>query len=352
MPVGTLGTVKGVTPEQLRATGAEIMLCNTYHLALRPGADAVAALGGLHRFTGWDGPILTDSGGFQVYSLAEFGRADAEGLHFKSHIDGASVTLTPEGAMDIQQQLGADVIMVLDQCPALPSPPQEIKAAVDRTISWARRCRDAQHRADQALFGIVQGGLNVDLRLRCAHALVDIGFPGYAVGGLSVGETHEQMIACLGAVAPQLPPDRPRYLMGVGMPRDILAAVRCGVDMFDCVLPTRNGRRAYAFTPAGGLKLRNATLKCAEAPLDPSCDCYTCRRFTAGYLRHLFMAEEMLGPILASIHNLRFFQRLMARIRDLIPAGNLERIREEFPMTQKPSPAANQFVDQSGGSRT
>ena len=334
MPVGTAGSVKGVTPEQLRATDTDIVLCNTYHLALRPTADVVERLGGLHRFIGWEGPILTDSGGFQVFSLADLSRVDDDGVQFKSHIDGATVTLTPERSIEIQNKLGADIIAVLDQCPPLPSPREAIRAAVDRTVSWARRSNQAHRRSDQALFGIVQGGLDIDLRRACVDALVETGFDGYALGGLSVGESHEEMLACLSQIAPLLPTDRPRYLMGVGTPRDIVEAVRCGVDLFDCVLPTRNGRNASAFTPTRSLKLRNAEHRLCDAPLDSTCDCYTCRRFSLGYLRHLFLAGEMLGPTLASIHNLHFYQRLMSRLRDLIPGGNLERIHDEFPVTQ------------------
>jgi len=339
MPVGTAGTVKGLTPAQLRATGTEICLANTYHLALRPTAEVVASLGGLHRFMGWDAPILTDSGGYQVFSLAELNRVDDDGVKFQSHIDGAGVELSPERSIAIQNQLGADIIMAFDQCPPLPSPPEVIRQAVDRTILWAQRCRAAHRREDQALFGIVQGGLHRAERARCADALICLGFPGYAIGGLSVGEAHEEMIACLREVAPMLPEGKPRYLMGVGMPRDIVAAVMCGVDMFDCVLPTRNGRNAYAFLPDGPLKLRNAALRGSREPLDATCDCYTCRTFTRGYIRHLFIAGEMLGATLASIHNVRFYQRLVARIRDLIPQGKLATIYAEFPVTQPPAGA-------------
>jgi queuine tRNA-ribosyltransferase len=337
MPVGTAGSVKGVTPDQLRATGTDICLCNTYHLALRPTADVVARLGGLHTFTGWDGPILTDSGGFQVFSLAKLNKIDDDGVRFQSHIDGAYMTLGPESSIEVQNKLGADIIMAFDQCPPLPSARDDIRMAVDRTIRWARRCKAVHARDDQALFGIVQGGLDIDLRRECLTALVELDFPGYALGGFSVGESHEEMMECLPHVAPLLPANKPRYLMGVGMPRDLLAAVRCGVDMFDCVLPTRNGRNAYAFTPTRSLKLRNAEHKLATGPIDATCDCYACRHFSLGYVRHLFLAGEMLGPTLASIHNIRFFQRLMAEIRDLIPTGNLERILETFPVTASPA---------------
>lgn len=335
MPVGTCGSIKGVTPEQLHATDTDIMLCNTYHLALRPSADVVAELGGLHRFIGWDGPILTDSGGFQVFSLAGLNRIDDDGVEFKSHIDGAVLTLNPEQSIDIQSKLGADIIMAFDQCPPLPSSPEFVEEATARTIKWARRSKSAHKRPDQALFGIVQGGLDVDLRLRCLDAIAEIGFDGYALGGLSVGESFDEMSACLEGVAHRMPVDRPRYLMGVGMPRDLVKAVRCGVDMFDCVLPTRNGRNAYAFIPEGFLKMRNACHRLADEPLDKTCDCTTCRNFSRGYLRHLFLAGEMLGPTLTSIHNIRFFQRLMNRIRDLIPQGKIERIHDEFPVTRQ-----------------
>jgi queuine tRNA-ribosyltransferase len=333
MPVGTVGSVKGVTPDQLRATDPDICLCNTYHLALRPTAPVVAEMGGLHRFIGWERPILTDSGGYQVFSLAQLNHIDDAGVRFRSHIDGAEIVLSPETSIAIQNQLGADIIMAFDECPPLPSSRDVIASAVERTIGWARRSRDAHARSDQAFFGIVQGGLDLDLRQQCAEELVALDLPGYAIGGLSVGESHDEMIACLSGVTPHLPDGKPRYLMGVGMPRDLVAAVRCGVDMFDCVLPTRNGRNGYAFTPDGPLKLRNAALRRSDAPLDASCDCYTCRHFSRAYIRHLFIAREMLGPTLASIHNLRFFQRLMARIRDLIPTGNLATIHDEFPVT-------------------
>jgi len=348
MPVGTAASVKGVTPDQLAETGASIVLCNTYHLALRPGADTVAVLGGLHRFSGWDGPILTDSGGYQVFSLAKLNRIDDDGVTFQSHVDGATLTLTPEASIAIQNQLGADIIMCFDQCPPLPADRRVIEEATRRTVGWAKRCKRAHRRDDQALFGIVQGGLDVALRRSCMDALVPMDFAGYAIGGLSVGEAHEQMTACLDAVADRLPRDRPRYLMGVGMPRDIVAAVRSGVDMFDCVLPTRNGRNAFAFTPTGKLKLRNAVHRQADEPLDATCDCYTCRQFSRGYLRHLFLAGEMLGPTLTSIHNLRFYQRMMRRIRELILSDDLARIHDEFPVT-RPGPGDKETLDDSGG---
>jgi queuine tRNA-ribosyltransferase len=332
MPVGTAGAIKGVTTNQLRKTGAQMILANTYHLQLRPGADVVAELGGLHRFMGWNGPILTDSGGYQVFSLGEINRVTDHGVEFRSHVDGATMQLDATIATRIQEKLGADVIMCFDECPALPCDDRTMRRAVDRTIRWARACKDVHERDDQALFGIVQGGLDLQERSRCVNALLDIGFDGYAVGGLSVGETHEQLAAVLPATAAMLPEHRPRYLMGVGTPRDLLAAVWAGVDLFDCVLPTRNGRNAEAFTAAGKLKMRNERHRRDDRPLEVGCDCETCQRHSRGYIRHLFNADEMLGPTLTSIHNLRFYQRLMARVRDLIEAGRLATIVEEFPI--------------------
>lgn len=337
MPVGTAGSVKGVTPQQLRGTGTQIILANTYHLQLRPTAAVVRELGGLHRFMGWEGPILTDSGGYQVFSLGSINRITDDGVEFRSHIDGSPMRLDPCIATRVQNDLGADVIMAFDQCPALPCDTEALETAVDRTIRWARECKDVHSRDDQALFGIVQGGLDRGLRQRCAAALVEIGFDGYAVGGLSVGESHEEMCAILPRVTECLPRDRPRYLMGVGMPRDILAAVGAGVDLFDCVLPTRNGRNSYAFTAAGPLRLRNEAHRLDDAPLEPGCDCEACRSFSRGYLRHLFNAGEMLGPTLTSIHNLRFYQRFMLRIRELIREGKLATIADEYPILSYPS---------------
>ena len=337
MAVGTAGTVKGLTPDQVAATGVQMLLGNTYHLALRPGAEVVAGLGGLHGFMGWNGPILTDSGGYQVFSLAELNDISDDGVVFRSHVDGSLVRLDPDSAIDIQQKLGGDVIMAFDQCPPIPAPRDQVEAAVERTVRWARRCREVHQRDDQWLFGIVQGGLHHDLRRTCAERLVEIGFDGYAVGGLSVGESHAEMMEVLAGLVPQLPADRPRYLMGVGTPRDLIEAVEAGIDMFDCVMPTRNGRNACAFTAQGRLHLRNNCHRTSTEPLEADCDCYTCRHFSRGYIRHLFLAGEMLGPILASIHNLRFYQRFMARIRDLIPQGKVGTIRQEFPVCAEPS---------------
>lgn len=329
MPVGTRGTVKGTPPEYLRRVGTTILLANTYHLTLRPGADVVAALGGLHRFMGWDGPILTDSGGFQVFSLATLNRVDENGVDFKSHIDGAPMRLDPEKAVAIQEQLGADIIMAFDECPALPAERGLLEKSVDRTLRWAARCKQAQKRPDQALFGIVQGGLEFDLRLRCLDGLVNISFPGYAIGGLSVGEHPDQMAAFLQQFGDRLPQDRPRYLMGVGRPLDIIRAVASGIDMFDCVMPTRNGRNSFAFTDAGVVRLRNAIYRLDDRPLEAGCDCYACKHFARGYLRHLFLADEMLGPILVSLHNIAYYHRWIGRIRDAIAADLLAEMLEQ-----------------------
>ncbi len=328
MPVGTQASVKGLTPEQVADAGARIILGNTYHLALRPGDEVVAAMGGLHRFMGWEGPILTDSGGFQVYSLAPTRSITDHSAAFRSHVDGSLLELTPERAVAIQENLGSDIAMCLDECPPFGTSPDYMAVAVRRTLLWARRCRDAHRRADQALFGIVQGGFDLGLRASCAEQLRGLDFPGYALGGFSVGETAEQMAAALGPMAALLPADRPRYLMGVGRPEDLLAAVTAGIDMFDCVLPTRNGRNAGAFTDEGPLRLRNAKYRRDPAPLESGCPCYTCRNFSRAYLHHLFLAKEMLGPTLLSLHNIAYYCRLMADVREAIAAGRLARLRE------------------------
>jgi queuine tRNA-ribosyltransferase len=332
MPVGTVGSVKGVTPEQLHQVGTQMVLGNTYHLMLRPGDERVARLGGLHRLMAWDGPILTDSGGYQVFSLAHLRSIDDSGATFRSHIDGSPVTLSPERAIEIQQRLGADVIMQLDECPPADATRDQVAEAVRRSAAWAGRCREAwRSSADrQALFGIQQGGVHVDLRARSAEALVDLDLPGYAMGGLSVGEGHEAMVKILEGIDDLFPSDKPRYLMGVGEPRDILAGVLRGVDMFDCVLPTRNGRNAQAFTWGGRVRLRNARWKEDLRPIDPTCDCYTCRHYSRAALRHLFAAREMLGPTLTTIHNLRFFAQFMESIRGAIEEGNLEQRAKEW----------------------
>jgi queuine tRNA-ribosyltransferase len=320
MPVGTQGTVKGVDAGRLRETGAQMILANTYHLALRPGEAAVASLGGLHAFMGWDGPILTDSGGFQIFSLTERVLIDEQGVKFRSHIDGAAIEISPERAVAIQEQLGSDVAMVLDHVVALPSDRECVADAMRRTLRWAERSQAAATRADQTLFAIVQGGLDAELRAESAERLVAMNFAGYAIGGLSVGESPQQMYDTLDVTAPRLPSDRPRYLMGVGRPEDLLAAIARGVDLFDCVLPTRNGRNALAFTDAGTLRLRNQRHSVDPKPIDETCGCLACRH-SRGYLRHLFQADEMLGPMLLSIHNLTYYQRLLAEARAAIAAG-------------------------------
>ena len=327
MPVGTLATVKGLTPEQLVQAGAQMVLANTYHLALRPGPDVVAELGGLHRFMCWDGPILTDSGGFQVFSLASMRKIDDEKVVFRSHIDGSLLELTPEQAVQIQEKLGADCIMCLDECPPHDAPVEKMLNAVDRTTRWAARCRDAQRRSDQALFGIVQGGTSQKLREHSANGLLPLDFPGYAIGGLSVGEAPTDMYDTLDFTVPMLPADRPRYLMGVGRPVDILEGVLRGLDLFDCVMPTRNGRNATAFTSEGTLKLRNLKHRTDPRPLDPECGCPVCQRFSRAYLRHLFIAKEMLGPILLSWHNIAYYQQMLKKLRTAIREGRSAEFR-------------------------
>ena len=326
MPVGTQGTVKGVEVEQLRATGAQMILGNTYHLALRPGEEIIRQLGGLHAFSGWNGPILTDSGGFQVFSLAEQTKVTDSGVVFRSHIDGRRVELTPERAIEIQLALGSDIMMVLDHVVKLPNQPEVVRDASQRTIAWAKRSRDIGLPQHHVQFAIVHGGLDEQLRQECAEALVQLDFPGYAVGGLSVGESPAEMYRILDVTCPALPHQKPRYLMGVGRPEDLIEAVARGIDMFDCVMPTRNGRNAHAFTDSGPKKLRNAKYQRDDSPLDPNCPCPACRRSLA-YLRHLFVSGEMLGPILLSIHNLTYYQRLMSEARAAIEFGKFADFR-------------------------
>jgi queuine tRNA-ribosyltransferase len=317
MPVGTQGTVKGLEIEMLRATGPQMVLSNTYHLALRPGEKTVEQLGGLHRFMGWNGPILTDSGGFQVFSLAANVKITEQCATFRSHLDGNLVELSPERSVEIQEALGSDVAMVLDHVVALPNELQVLRDAMERSIRWAERAKAAHRRLDQAQFAIVQGGLDAAVRIACTEELRKLDFPGYAVGGLSVGEPPEEMYRVLDETAPALPEDKPRYLMGVGRPQDLLEAIARGIDLFDCVLPTRNGRNAMAYTDAGTLRLRNLKFVDDQRPLEEDCPCPACRR-SRGYLRHLFMADEMLGPILLSAHNLTYYQRLLAGSRKAI----------------------------------
>jgi queuine tRNA-ribosyltransferase len=329
MPVGTAGAVKGITPRELEEVGSDIILANTYHLLLRPGAECVERLGGLHRLMGWKGPILTDSGGYQVFSLSSLTKIDDNGVEFASHVDGARVYLDAERATAIQNRLGADIIMCFDQCTPYPCDGAELGKAAVRTVEWAKRCRRAHGNAGQSLFGIVQGGTDLDLRSWCASELVKAGFDGYALGGLGVGEGHERMMCVVSHTIALLPEWGPRYLMGAGTPVDIIAAVRAGVDIFDCVLPTRNGRNAQVFTGEGSVRLRNSAYMDSGEPVEAGCDCYCCRNFTRGSLRHFFNVGEMLGPILASLHNLRFYQRLMGRIREAIEKDEFNDWAEE-----------------------
>lgn len=328
MPVGTQGTVKGLTIDQVAGTGAQILLGNTYHLALRPGSELIAELGGLHRFMGWTRPILTDSGGFQIFSLGEMNKVTEDGATFKSHLDGSKIHLRPEDSIRIQEQLGSDIAMVLDHVIALPASDEAVLDASNRSVRWAQRCKDAAVRQDQALFAIVQGGLNPDVRVRCAEQLMEVGFDGYAVGGLSVGEPPPEMYRILDIVCPVLPTDQPRYLMGVGRPIDLVEGIARGIDMFDCVMPTRNGRNATAFTANGLLKMRNQSHARDDSPIEPDCHCLACKHSRA-YIRHLFQAGEMLGPILLSIHNLTFYQRLMSAARSAIEEDHFEEFLNE-----------------------
>ncbi len=330
MPVGTQATVKAMTPEELQEVGARIILSNTYHLYLRPGADLVAAAGGLHRFMHWPGPILTDSGGYQVFSLTELRRISEEGVEFRSHLDGSKHFLTPEKAVAIQEALGSDIAMVLDECPPYPCTPAYAEASMERTTRWAQRCQAAATRPDQALFPIVQGGVYRDLREKHAAAIAALGFPGTAIGGLSVGEPKELMYQVLEWLDPILPAEKPRYLMGVGAPEDLFHGVARGVDMFDCVLPTRLARHGQVFTAAGPLVVRNAAYARDFTPLDPECACPVCRNYTRAYIRHLLKAGEILGLRLTTVHNLHFIFTLMARIRESLAAGRFLLFQEVF----------------------
>jgi queuine tRNA-ribosyltransferase len=324
MAVGTAGTVKAMPADAVRATGTECVLGNTYHLMLRPGADRIAALGGLHRFMDWPGPILTDSGGFQVMSLAGLRKIDPDGITFQSHIDGSRHRLTPAICMALQSKFDSTITMVLDECTAFPATFDIAEASMELSMRWASSCKEAfTQRPGYGLFGIVQGSIYPDLRLRSVHALKNIGFDGYAVGGLAVGEGQEAMLSTLEITVPELPADSPRYLMGVGTPDDILAAVERGIDMFDCVIPTRAGRTARAYTASGVRNMRNARYADDPAPLDPDCPCPACRGHSRAYLHHLFRSQEMLGPILLTWHNISYYQSLMQGIRGAIQAGQL-----------------------------
>ena len=359
MPVGTQATVKTLWPRQLLDVDVPMVLANTYHLHLRPGEETVRSLGGLHRFMSWPRPILTDSGGFQVFSLAELTRITEAGVRFQSHIDGRTIELTPESVVDIQHKLGADILMPLDECTAFPTEKDYAREAMERTLGWAqrsiehhRRCgtaapgratsanstaeggRATHDKGLQALFGIVQGASYADLRVACARRLVAMGFPGYAIGGLSVGEGPQVMNEMLEATAPELPEDRPRYLMGVGPPGDLLAAIARGIDMFDCVLPTRNGRNGFAFTSTGIIRMKNARHATSDLPVDPACDCTTCQTFSRGYIRHLFKADEILAMSLVSLHNVAFFCKLMHDVRRAVIEGRFETFRKAFGESQ------------------
>ena len=335
MPVGTAATVKAMMPESVRATGADVLLGNTYHLMLRPGAERVFKLGGLHKFMNWNGPILTDSGGFQVMSLTGLRRLTEEGVKFRSHIDGSEHNLTPERSIEIQKFLGSDIAMSFDECPALPADRNRIRESMELSMRWAQRSRDAfGDRPGYALFGIQQGGLEEDLRAESADALRNIEFDGYALGGLAVGEGQEAMFSCLDFAPEQLPRDKPRYLMGVGKPDDIVGAVQRGVDMFDCVLPSRSGRTGQAQTRMGQINLRNARHKDDPRPLDAECSCPTCQQYSRAYLHHVIKSQEIIGSMLLTWHNLHYYQELMQNLRNAIAAGSLDVFVAKFHATR------------------
>ena len=330
MPVGTQATVKSMSPDELREIDAKIILSNTYHLFLRPGPDLIAKAGGLHGFMNWDRPILTDSGGFQVFSLARINRIMDDGVEFRSHLDGTKYMMTPELATEIQEKLGSDIAMCFDQCVELPCTREQAESAVERTLRWAARCKAAHTRDDQAQFGIVQGGLFDDLRASCADELAAMDFPGYAVGGLSVGESHAEMYRCMEALMPHMPAEKPRYLMGVGHPANLIEGIARGIDMFDCVLPTRNGRTGTVFTHDGRMNIKNAQYAEDFSPIDAECDCYACRNFTRAYGRHLSRAGENLAVRLLSWHNIHFLVKLVAGARRAIIEGRFGAYRREF----------------------
>ncbi len=330
MPVGTYGTVKAMTPEELRADGSEIILGNTFHLMLRPGTEVIRAHGDLHDFMHWEGPILTDSGGFQVFSLGEMRTITEEGVRFRSPVDGSPIFLGPEESMRVQRELGADIVMIFDECTPWPATEREARESMELSLRWAERSKRAHGDNPAALFGIVQGGMYPHLREASLAALQQIGFDGYAIGGLSVGEPKEEMLAVLDDLLPRMPRERPRYLMGVGKPEDIVEAVRRGVDMFDCVLPTRNARNGYLFTREGTLRIRNSSYRCDTRPVEESCGCYTCRNYSRAYLRHLDKSGEILGARLNTIHNLYYYQSLMRDLREAIAAGTLESFVQDF----------------------
>jgi queuine tRNA-ribosyltransferase len=336
MPVGTVGTVKGMKPRELREVGSQIILGNTYHLFLRPGEKLIERFGGLHKFMGWDGPILTDSGGFQVFSQESLRKVTEAGVEFRSHLDGSKRWLGPEESMAVQEALGADIAMAFDECVALPATRERLVDAMDRTTRWLDRCVKAHTREDQALFGIIQGGIELDLRRQHLEQIVEFDLPGYAIGGLSVGEAPEDMYRVVDDLAPRMPADKPRYLMGVGRPEDLVMCVSAGVDMFDCVMPTRHARNAQLFTRTGRVKMRNAAHTDDERPIDPECGCYTCQNFSRAYMRHLFKSKEMLGPILATHHNLHYYLDLMSEMRAAINAGTFLAWRRDFFAKREP----------------
>ena len=335
MPVGTAATVKAMTPEAVSETGAQIILGNTYHLMLRPGAERVERFGGLHTFMNWQGPILTDSGGFQIMSLAELRKLDEDGVTFRSHVDGSKHKLTPERSIQIQHMLGSNITMALDECTHFPATEEDAAISMQLSMRWAKRCRHAfRQRNGYGLFGIVQGGIHANLREESAKILTEIGFDGYAVGGLAVGEGRELMFQTLDVTVPHLPADRPRYLMGVGKPEDLVGSVQRGIDMFDCVLPTRSGRTDQAFTRRGTLNMRNARHRDDPRPIDPECTCYVCRNYSRGYINHLIMAKEILAAMLLTWHNLHYYQELMQDMRNAIANGGLDVFAGAFAAEQ------------------
>ena len=330
MPVGTYGSVKSMTPEEVLATGAEVILGNTFHLMLRPGTEVIKEHGDLHNFMHWQGPILTDSGGFQVFSLGDLRKITEEGVHFRSPINGSKVFLGPEESMQVQRDLGSDIVMIFDECTPYPAGKEVAEKSMELSLRWARRSREAHGDNPSALFGIVQGGMFEKLRDISLEGLVEIGFDGYAIGGLSVGEPKEDMLRILDHLSTRLPVDKPHYLMGVGRPEDLVEAVARGIDMFDCVMPTRNARNGHLFVHHGVIKIRNSRYKTDTGPLDSKCDCYTCRNYTRAYLHHLDRTGEMLGPRLNTIHNLHYYQTLMSGLRDAIADGSLTQFSEDF----------------------
>ncbi len=330
MPVGTYATVKAMTPEEVHASGAQIILANTFHLMLRPGEQIIAELGGLHQFMHWSGPILTDSGGFQVFSLCELRKITEMGVKFRSPIDGEMIFLTPERSMAVQRALGADIVMVFDECTPYPATYAEAETSMQLSLRWAARSREAHSDNPAALFGIIQGGMHRSLRQASLAGLLDIGFDGYAIGGLSVGEPKPEMLAVLDYLPQQMPADKPRYLMGVGTPEDLVESVARGVDMFDCVMPTRNARNGHLFTSSGAVRIRNSEHRRADEPIDPGCSCYTCQHYSRAYLHHLYHCKEILASRLNTIHNLHYYQQLMQDLRKAVEQGTLSAYIDEF----------------------